>query len=134
MSEWTPFAPTSAQTPHVNVDTVRVVASGDIILSQDIIERLGKPERVQFLTSETDDQIGISAVPSSVLGGGYTLFRYPGASAGRGGGPRRAVRAHQILWHCGRRAVRRVLPHHFDGDVLVIDISGLPTRPKRGAS
>lgn len=128
-SEWTPFQPTSARIPHVDIATVRIVPSGTLILSMDIVEQLGSPEHVGFLTNESDDHIGLIAVPVP----GYTLLRYPSRSNSRLGGPRRAVNAHQILWHCGRRAAVQVLPHRFDGDVLVIDISGLPTKPKRGA-
>lgn len=133
MTEWTPWHPSSGRIPSPDRETVRAHPSGNITLSTDIVQQLGNPERIQFLTNESGDHIGLRALPSNVIGGGYKLLRYPSQTTGREAGARRAINANQILWALGRRGAVLSLPHHFDGDVLVIDISGLPTRPKRGA-
>lgn len=120
MSEWTPFAPDCGRrdVPH-GVELVGVLSSGALALSPAVVKRLGAPSRVVLLTTSDPTRLGIRA-----LGDGESEYSYGVNKYGKNG---HQVNAYSALWKLGRRPLRRVdVPHRWEGDVLVIDVSALP--------
>lgn len=123
MSEWQVITPAKKQ-PRDKTDVVRVLASGLVVISTDIAARLGNPSMVQFLRNGTNDMLAIRAATTRMSA--YAFKSYGGAGS-------RAVSGWNGLKVIGRLPSRTPVnvPYRWDGDVLVIDVSGLPMREKQ---
>jgi hypothetical protein len=123
MSGWRTFVPEHRRPELTAGEEVRLGVSGRLILSLAVAERLGNPERVALLQGDSDEAFAVRAATSSD-------YSYALAVISRS---TRDVNAYTLLWSIGRLARERmVLPHSWDGDVLVVDVSGVP-QPRMGA-
>lgn len=101
-------------------ETVRIERSGMLMLSTEIVQRLGAPRQVAIGVNPTAPEIAVRTWASDLGSQPYNLANYTS-------GARRlyAVTAlHTIRRGFPDRTV--VVPHRWDGDTLVIDCSGLP--------
>jgi hypothetical protein len=129
MSTWTPFRAPRGEQPYYPDPTVRALADGTLLLTHDLVEQLGNPSHVEFLTNGSPQHIGIRPATVILKGRAYRLGNYPpGARVHTA----RMGNAHQVLRALGRRGAACVLPHSWDDGVLVVDVSGLPERETGG--
>jgi hypothetical protein len=116
---WQPFRPSVGVGRPTAVDKVTVYRGGNIRISGDLVERLGKPARLQLLTNGAANAFGICSATTPA--GAVAL------SKGHHQNQFRATRlfaslkkdTEQITWPLD-------LPHSWEGDILVIDISDIP--------
>jgi hypothetical protein len=123
MTGWRTFVPEHRRPKTTDGEEVRLGVSGRLILSLAVVDRLGNPERVALLERGSDAMFAVrAATPSD--------YSYALAVSSR---HTRDVNAYTLLWSIGRLARQRmVLPHSWDGDVLVVDVSSVP-QPRMGA-
>lgn len=120
---WTTFSPRRRiKTVEIAQDTVRLLRDGSVVLSPDLVERLGAPGRVTLLTNIDPTRIGIRAFADAATEQPYRLIPYSRTQGS-------SVHIYTLLWRLGRRNDEpRVLPHAWDGNVLVVDVSSVPER------
>ncbi len=116
---WQPFTPDTGFGRPSSQDTVKLYRSGTIRISRDIAEKLGEPDKVQLLTNGSLNAFAVRAAETPM--GAVSLTR---------GHHQREFKAGRLLASLGRK-VKQItwpyaLPHQWDGDVLVIDISEVP--------
>lgn len=119
MTDWKPLpgytgSRTATPTP------VRITSSGQIYLARDVFARMGKPEYVRPAVNGRSDVFAL--LPSRRGPGGGSI------RVGIDNGSTVRVSGMGVLHALKRDTPHRVttLPHSWDGDVLVIDISALP--------
>jgi hypothetical protein len=122
MGDWTPIhrvSPTTGQAPGI----VRITPNGVLMISADIATRFHPHTRVQPLRNGNTALIGLRAEAGGRTTGTLAISSTSRVSIGIsfGGTLRTASKTPPS------RAVE--LPHHWDGDVLVLDLSGLPDAP-----
>lgn len=117
---WKPFIPDSAMGRPSVIDRVTLLRSGQVRLSEDIVNRLGKPAKIQLLTN--GDASAFAVCPATTPAGSAALSR---------SGRQHEFRAARLFATLGKSAELITWPlelsHSWDGDLLVIDISTVPT-------
>ena len=118
--EWKPFSPYMGMGRPAVVDRVTLLRSGTIKLSDDIVERLGNPSKIQLLVDGTAHQFAIGRAASPV--GSASLSRTGRQCEFRVWRLLRALNkdTSQMDWPLD-------LPHSWDGDLLVVDVSEVPS-------
>jgi hypothetical protein len=100
-------------------DRVTIYRGGNIRISGDIVERLGTPNRVQFLTNGSADAFAICSTTS-----------FPGSVALSRGRHQHQLRATRLFRSLQKDTDRITwpldLPHSWEGDILVVDVSSVP--------
>lgn len=123
---WTPFNPhTATRQGDIPNNLVRVNRDSSLIISPDLAQRLGEPNKVTLLTNGDPTKIGIRTYEGGPDERGYRFKKYSRTQGWM-------VGAHTLIWRAGK-VVRAAQPltHTWDGDVLVVDISSLPNRGGR---
>lgn len=119
-SGWKPFSPYDGYGRPQIVDRVTLLRSGSIRLSDDIVDRLGKPAKVQMLTNESKHVFAVC--PASTPAGSAALSKV---------GRQREFRVNRLMTSLGRDVERINWPleltHWWDGGLLIIDVSSVPT-------
>lgn len=123
---WTPIVNHRRQqqdVPTAPTDVVKVLRDGSLVVSADLLERMGAGDRVALLTNADPSTLGIRAFRDAATEQAFKLDRYSTARSGR------RINSGTVLWHLNRQAPGVTeLPHAWDDDVLVVDLSALPTR------
>lgn len=119
MGDWTPLArahPIKAQEP----DVVRLTPGSVLTMSADLVTRFRPHQHVTPLRNGNSALVGLRGAEKHTAGIRLALSGVSRSSAG--------ISFTGTLRACGKAAPRRAvdLPHHWDGDVLVLDLSGLP--------
>ena len=116
---WKPFTPDVGHGRPSVTDRFTVLRSGSIRVSEDIAERLGKPDKIQLLTNGASEHFAVC--PAETPAGSVTLTK---------SGRQREFRVGRLFAALGKNAELIVwpldLPHSWDGDYLVINISDVP--------
>lgn len=126
MADWTPIpGANTRQRGQREHDSVRIYVSGQIAMSSDVAERFGDNGYVLPLRNGRRDVIGLRATKRQP---GTSMVKISTPSGGT-----RMISARNILNTAQKCAPESTvaLPHHWDGDILVIDLSGLPDAPGR---
>lgn len=123
MGDWTPIERVSGRGGKAT-GRVMLDKAGYLRVDFDIFERLGSPARIQALKNADRSKVGLRAASESELS-----VLTPSKTTD---GVQRVVSLQGALTALGRDARRLtasiVLPHTWDGDVLVLDISAVPMR------
>mgnify|MGYP007100138363 FL=1 len=120
MGDWAPMARGVSGSTGQRPGLVRLTTSGLLMISADIATRFRPHQRVEPLRNGNAALLGLRgtaarpATRTPSIGGGSRVA----ASVFLGG----------TLTAIGKEPPKKsaILPHHWDGDVLVIDLSGLP--------
>lgn len=120
MGDWTPLPKFQRKGSNVRMDSVRMHRSGPIHLSPDVVERFGEAEYLLPLRNGRSDMVGLRATSPLPR---TSMLKLTACSGGT-----RSISGHNILTQARKSKPRAAveLPHHWDGDVLVLDLSGLP--------
>lgn len=122
--KWAPFVPDSGKGRPVATDRVTLQRTGQIRLSEDIVARLGTPSKIQLLTN--GDRNAFAVCPAESPAGAVALSRQ---------GRQHEFRATRLFTTMDRDAGLIVwpldLPHSWEGDLLVIDVSEVPAQEPR---
>lgn len=124
MADWTPIpGPNSQRRRRRRADWVRLHPSGLIVLSVDVVQQLGDTGHVMPLMNGRRDLIGLRGTRPAPRSSALKLTNHSGGST--------SISAWNILSTAGKTRPEKPLdlPHHWDGDVLVIDLSGLTDAP-----
>lgn len=121
MAEWTPLDHRPKTTKGQPSNLIRLTPSAAMTISADIAMRFRPHHRVQPLMNGQPGRIGLRGVSEPL----------PTYSLALNGQSRTSVNisAGGIVKAAGKRLPGRVaveIPHSWDGDVLVLDLSGLP--------
>lgn len=115
MAEWTAIDLPSGRRASGEM-CLRMQRDGVFTLSASAFERLGRPERVEFLRNGTDACVGIRGTTNTDASRKIEKRR-------------RTVQAMGAVLLAFRKQPPRApvsLPYRMDGDILVLDISALP--------
>jgi len=134
MADWTPIRP--ARCGLDSVSPVRIAVHGALeqclmFLSADVMERLGNPTHAVPMLNGDPDVLGIRGTDRPVRGETLRLLRANDSKRLRG--PSAARMSMKGTLDAMGKAIQALenVPHRWDGDVLVVDLSGLPDAPGR---
>lgn len=114
--QWQVFEP-AIQRIETRTESVRLNRNGVVVVSREIAARLGNPYRVVVLTNGAPHRFGVRAATQRK--GSRTFRDYSGRA--------RCVSVGTVVRELGKFwRVQADLPHSWEDDVLVIDVSGLP--------
>jgi len=102
-----------------------------MFLSADVMERLGNPTHAVPMLNGDPDVLGIRGTDRPVRGETLRLLRANDSKRLRG--PSAARMSMKGTLDAMGKAIQALenVPHRWDGDVLVVDLSGLPDAPGR---
>jgi hypothetical protein len=122
MGDWKPIPAPTAGKGRLKWDSVRVHPSKLISVSSDLLRKFGNPSHVVAVRNGRPDVIGLT--PAVRQPHVHVLKVMNAGTIGRKAGE---IASRNILRQAGKSAPNVVtdVPHHWDGDVLVLDLSGL---------
>jgi hypothetical protein len=132
MGDWKPIrtwhggVPSSAP---VRIAYSRASGHAMLVLAGAVLERMGDPEYVAPMLNGSPSLVGFRAATCAARGETLKVSKLSqgtrrfGVSSGK-------MSINGVLGVVGKaRTAATHLPHHWDGEVLVIDLSGLPDAP-----
>lgn len=120
MADWKPLTVRRSPGFEAMAESVRMMASGKIRLGARLVDQLGQPRYVGVARNGNPCVIGLSGVERQR---GLHTLKLSHVSGGT-----RTMNGDGILGAIGKTYPDHVteLPYSWDGDVLVLDLSGLP--------
>ena len=129
MADWKPIRPGRGGRDSTNAVRIAVHgALGQVLMffSAEVMEKWGNPEHVVPMLNGNPSLLGIRVASGPVRG--ETLKLLPSNQSSRKLGATAARMSAKGTLEMMGKSLQPMehVPHHWDGDVLVIDLSGLP--------